>query len=231
MSRQVKLMHLGRISYEEAWQLQEDLFVQKTTLKLQQKPPVLADGCSHHLLMCEHPPVYTLGKNGKEEHLLAKPEELLSKGVQYFKNNRGGDITFHGPGQIVAYPIFDLEDWKRDIHWYMRSLEEVVIRTLKDYGIIGERIEKVTGVWIAPKSPQARKICAFGVRTSRWVSMHGLALNVNTDLNYFKWIVPCGIADKGVASMQEELGMELDMMKVETSLKYYFEQVFEMKLC
>ncbi|MBX7226758.1 MAG: lipoyl(octanoyl) transferase LipB [Chitinophagales bacterium] len=231
MSRRVRLMHLGVMPYETAWQLQEDLFVQKTTLKLQQKATVLPDGFGHHLLICAHPPVYTLGKNGKEEHLLAKPEELLSKGVQYFKNNRGGDITFHGPGQIVVYPIFDIEDWKRDIHWYMRSLEEVVIRTLADFGIKGERIEKVTGVWIAPESPQARKICAFGVRTSRWVSMHGLALNVNTDLSYFKWIVPCGIADKGVTSMQEELGYSLDINKVEEALKFYFEQVFEMQLC
>ncbi|MEL6592885.1 MAG: lipoyl(octanoyl) transferase LipB, partial [Bacteroidota bacterium] len=180
----------------------------------------------HHLLFCEHPHVYTLGKSGKEEHLLIDKEERSQKGIQYYKINRGGDITYHGPGQITGYPIFDLEKFRRDIGWYLRQMEEVMIRLLADYGLQGERSKGETGVWLDVGKPTARKICAMGVRCSRWITMHGFALNVNTELRYFDYIVPCGIEDKGVTSLARELGKELIVAEVKEALKGHFAAVF-----
>lgn len=185
----------------------------------------------HHFLLCQHPPVFTLGKSGKENHLLASPELLRQRGIEFFRINRGGDITFHGPGQWVGYPILDLDYFYHDIHRYMRNLEEVIIKTLADFGIKGGRIEGQTGVWIENHHPsKARKICAFGVRCSRWVTMHGFALNVNTDLDFFNLIVPCGIKDKTVTSMEKELGFKINMAEAENSIKKNFEEVFDAKL-
>ncbi len=180
------------------------------------------------MLFCEHPPVYTLGKSGKEEHVLISKEELAKRNIAYYETNRGGDITFHGPGQIVGYPILDLEKYYRDIGRYLRSLEEVIILSLAEYGIKGERSKGETGVWIdVDNKMKARKICAMGVRCSRWITMHGFALNVNTNLDYFTMIVPCGIADKQVTSIQKELGIELDIETVKKVLIDKFQAVFD----
>ncbi len=185
----------------------------------------------HNLLFCEHPHVYTLGKSGKPEHLLANNERLAQLEATFCKTNRGGDITYHGPGQIVGYPILDLEKFFTDLGRYMRQLEEVIIQTIAAYGLKGERLEGATGVWIDAGDPQkARKICAMGVRCSRWMTLHGWALNVNTNLAYFDAIVPCGIVDKGVTSMARELGYEPDMEEVKTHLKKAFETVFDCTL-
>lgn len=180
----------------------------------------------HHLLLCEHPLVYTLGKSGHESNLLISDEQLAEGHIQYVKTNRGGDITFHGPGQLVAYPILDLEQFFTDIGKYLRFLEEVIIRTLSDYGIKGDRSPGETGVWLDVGLPTARKICAMGVRCSRWVTMHGLALNVNTDMRYFGNIIPCGIVDKAVTSVAQELGREVPMGEVEEKMVRYFGEVF-----
>lgn len=186
---------------------------------------------SHYLLFCEHPPVYTLGKSGKEEHVLVSKEELERRNIAYYETNRGGDITFHGPGQIVGYPIIDLEKYYRDIGRYLRSLEEVIILTLAEYGIKGERSKGETGVWIDPENKmKARKICAMGVRCSRWITMHGFALNVNTNLEYFTMIVPCGIVGKQVTSLEKELGKQVDIEEVKRKLISKFEHVFECEM-
>ena len=184
----------------------------------------------NYLLFCEHPHVYTLGKSGKEEHLLLTDERMDAIGAEYFASNRGGDITYHGPGQLVAYPILDLENFFTDIHRYMRSLEEIVIQTCSFLGVETGRVQGLTGVWVDPTGSHPRKICALGVKTSRWVSMHGLALNVNTDLNYFGHIVPCGISDKAVTSLQQELGKPIDMGLVKKIMKEKFCRVFEAEL-
>jgi lipoyl(octanoyl) transferase len=182
-------------------------------------------------LLCEHEPVFTLGKSGAMENLLVNNEYLKQKGISFFKTNRGGDITFHGIGQIVGYPILDLERLKPDIVLYMRNLEEVIIRTIAEYGIKSERSEGETGVWIDASIPyKARKICALGVRTSRWITMHGFALNVNTDLEYFNLIIPCGIQNKQVTSMAKELGKEVNLNEVEEKIKTHFEDVFGVTL-
>lgn len=181
----------------------------------------------NHFLFCEHPPVYTLGKSGHEHNLLISQQEMLCQGIQFFKTNRGGDITFHGPGQVVGYPIIDLENFYTDIGRYLRELEEVVILTLAEYGILGERSKGETGVWIDPGMPgKERKICAMGVRCSRWITMHGFALNVNTDLNYFNNIIPCGIRDKKVTSLAQELHQLVDIHEVKEKLKKNFSVVF-----
>lgn len=220
---------LGKISYKEAWDMQESLLRINTGIKSASRnnknPHKLST--QHHLLFCEHPHVYTLGKSGKIDHLLLQEPMLKEKGIEFFKINRGGDITYHGPGQVTGYPIFDLEKFKTDINWYLRTMEEVMIRVLADYGIEGGRIEKETGVWLGVGTLNPRKICAFGVKASRWVTMHGFAFNVNTDLSYFNHIVPCGIADKGVTSLQKELGREVDMEEVKGKLKKYFAELFE----
>ena len=219
------------MEYGEAWKYQEALLLHNTGLKsIAAKNGEQAD-TTHHLLFCEHPPVYTLGKSGKEEHVLISKEELTKRNIGYYPTNRGGDITFHGPGQIVGYPIIDLEKFYTDIGRYLRSLEEVIILTLAHYGLKGERSAGETGVWLDPSiKMKARKICAMGVRCSRWVTMHGFALNVNTDLEYFTSIVPCGIPDKQVTSLQKELGNAIDMEEVKILIRSNFENVFDCRL-
>jgi len=228
MHQKVQFNDLGSIEYGEAWKFQDNLLMHNADIKKKIANGNIAEDTTHHLLFCEHPPVYTLGKSGKEEHVLISKEELAKRNIAYYETNRGGDITFHGPGQIVGYPILDLEKFYRDIGRYLRSLEEVIILTLAEYGIKGERSKGETGVWIDPDNKmKARKICAMGVRCSRWITMHGFALNVNTNLDYFTMIVPCGIADKQVTSLQKELGKELDVAEVKRVLINQFQKVFD----
>ncbi|MDP5172448.1 MAG: lipoyl(octanoyl) transferase LipB [Bacteroidia bacterium] len=223
----VHFQDLGLIAYQEAWDLQESLLRVNVGLK-QSASKVAANkiATQHYLLFCEHPHVYTLGKSGEETHLLIDEATRREKGISYFKINRGGDITYHGPGQITGYPIFDLEKFKPDLGWYLRTMEEVMIRLLAEYGLDGGRIEGATGVWLGVETPSARKICAFGVKCSRWITMHGFAFNVNTDLGLFDHIVPCGIADKGVTSLQKELGHQVSMEEVKKKLKALFGELF-----
>ena len=231
--RQVRYRDLGLIDYAEAWDLQTRLFQGTIARKLADRslPPEEQQGTEDHLLFCEHPHVYTLGKSGKQSHLLLNEQELREKGVQFFPIDRGGDITYHGPGQIVGYPIFDLDHHFTDIHRYLRTLEEAFIGTLETYGINAGRIQGLSGVWLDPDDPvKARKICAFGIRASRWVTMHGLAFNVNTDLAYFGHIVPCGIADKGVTSLARELGGPVDMEQVKQRMKLELADLFDVEL-
>ena len=220
---EITVLRLGHMPFQQAWDLQEHLF--QTIVR--QKLEAGKYSGTGYLLLLEHPPVYTLGKSGKAEHLLY----ASSNTVDIFRINRGGDITFHGPGQLVAYPILDLEQYFTDIRKYMRFLEEVVIRVLDHYSISGHRVKDATGVWLDPDDNlQARKICALGVRTSRWVTMHGLALNVNTDLSYFEQIIPCGIRDKGVTSMQKELDRAIPLQEVAEQLIMQFAEVFQAKM-
>lgn len=224
---------LGLIDYKECWDYQEKLFQEIISRKIQNRNSSIDNQSPtiSHLLFCEHPHVYTLGKSGDEKNLLLNESQLQTKNATYYKINRGGDITYHGPGQIVGYPILDLDNFFTDIHKYLRFLEETIILTLKDYGIESGRIEGLTGVWLDWKNPaKARKICAMGVRTSRWVTMHGFAFNVNSDLSYFKNIIPCGIQDKAVTSMKHELGREVDMNEVKQKVKKYFAEVFECEI-
>jgi len=228
MNRAVEVIDLGLIDYKEAWDYQTKLFSENLEVKSKNHDnPKLET--RNYLLFCEHPNVYTLGKSGNEKNLLLPLDQLTDINATYYPINRGGDITYHGPGQVVVYPILDLDNFFTDIHKYMRFLEEAVIQTLAEFGIEGGRIKGMTGVWIdIDRSP--RKICAFGVKTSRWVTMHGLALNVNTDLGYFNNIVPCGIADKdkSVTSIEKELGHPVDIEKVKSSLKDKILSLFEM---
>ncbi len=224
---------LGLIDYAEAWELQEKLFNEVVDRKLLNRTLSLSEQipAQHFLLFCEHPHVYTLGRSGDEKHLIATENDLQKLQATFYKNNRGGDITYHGPGQIVGYPILDLDFFFTDIHKYLRYLEEAVILTLKDYGITGGRIEGATGVWLdADKNHLARKICALGVRCSRWVTMHGFAFNVNTDLAYFNHIIPCGISDKSVTSLQKELGRVVDMEEVKKKLLKNIQMLFGMDI-
>ena len=223
---------LGSIDYQEAWELQEQLLKSQVDLKLAagKGADPMAIPTQHRLLLVEHPPVYTLGKSGKEENLLLNPSQLDEKGIQYYHINRGGDITYHGPGQLVAYPILDLEKFKRDIGWYLRTLEEIIIEVIASYGLKGDRISGATGVWLDIDTPHARKICAMGVRCSRWITMHGLAFNVNTSLDYFNHIVPCGIDDKGVTSLEKELGKEVAMDEVKSLFITSFGKHFKAKM-
>ncbi len=219
---------LGLIDYKECWDYQEKLFNETASEKTSARTENRKPKTENYLLFCEHPHVYTLGKSGDEKNLLLNESQLKNKNATYYKINRGGDITYHGPGQIVGYPILDLDNFFTDIHKYLRYLEETIILTLKDYGIESGRIEGLTGVWLDWKDPKAsRKICAMGVRTSRWVTMHGFAFNVNSDLGYFKNIIPCGIQDKAVTSMKNELGIELNMNDVKEKVKKHFADVFE----
>lgn len=218
---------LGIIPYKKAWDIQEKLLKTAVTQKIDF--PGSAE-IKNTLLICRHPHVYTLGKNGLAENLLFSQEELMEKGIEFHVTNRGGDITYHGPGQLVAYPILDLEKFGNSIHLYIHNLEEVIIRTLSEYGIQGERLDGATGVWIEAGTRNARKICAIGVRCSRWVCMHGLALNINTDLSYFSHIVPCGITDKGVTSMSYELKRKVDENKLDTLFLEKFKEVFEVEI-
>ena len=224
---------LGLVDYKQAWDYQESLLGEIVAAKMEARnhSEIRVANGTHHLLFCEHPHVYTLGKSGKEDHLLLDEQQLGENQAVFYRINRGGDITYHGPGQIVGYPILDLDCFFNDIHRYLRYLEEAVIRTLSDYGIVASRIEKLTGVWIDAEDPaKARKICAFGVRCSRWVTMHGFAFNVNVDLDYFKHIIPCGIPDKAVTSLSRELGRPLDMVEVKEKLKAHLSDVFGFRL-
>ena len=223
----VVFQDLGLIDYKEAWDYQEKRFnkildVKKNNRKENRQDPTLS-----YLLFCEHPHVYTLGKSGDENNLLVNEDYLKSRGATFYKINRGGDITYHGPGQIVGYPILDLDNFFTDIHKYLRYLEEAVILTLADYGIESTRSDGETGVWLDVGGEKARKICALGVRSSRWVTMHGFAFNVNCDLSYFGNIIPCGIVDKSVTSMQKELSKEVDMQEVQHKLKGHLKKLFD----
>ena len=215
----VVFQDLGLIDYKEAWDYQEKRFNEILDVKKNNRKENRQDPTLSYLLFCEHPHVYTLGKSGDENNLLVNEEYLKSRGATFYKINRGGDITYHGPGQIVGYPILDLDNFFTDIHKYLRYLEEAVILTLADYGIESTRSDGETGVWLDVGREKARKICALGVRSSRWVTMHGFAFNVNCDLSYFGNIIPCGIVDKSVTSMQKELGKEVDMQEVQQKLK------------
>ena len=222
----VEFRNLGLIDYQEAWDLQESLFKENIDLKIRTRNGEEGLQTKNYLLFCEHPHVYTLGKSGSMDHLLLNEEQLSEQHATFYKINRGGDITYHGPGQLVAYPIFDLDYFFTDIHKYMRYLEEAVILTLKDFGITGERVEGLTGVWIDGDTDKARKICAMGVKSSRWVTMHGIGFNINSDLNYFSHIIPCGIDNKDVTSMQRELGRPIDFEEVSKVLKDHLAEQF-----
>jgi len=232
--QQVVFQDLGQMDYQQAWDYQTSLHRELVALKLENRqraseglPPLLQ---RHYLLFCEHPPVYTLGKSGTDANLLLDEKSLEKQGFQFFRINRGGDITYHGPGQIVGYPIFDLDCFFTDVHRYVRSLEEAVIRTLAEYGIVADREQGYTGVWLpATGWLPRRKICAIGVHLSRWVTLHGFAFNVNTDLKHFQNIIPCGIADadKSVTSMQLELNRPIDVEEVKAKLKVHFSTLFE----
>jgi len=241
--QQVIFQDLGLMDYQAAWDYQEQLlrkgvniksavFNQQTENEKSEKTEFLTHtDTQHYFLLVEHPPVYTLGKSGNIENVLMSDEEMEQKGIQFFKTNRGGDITFHGEQQIVGYPILDLEKFYTDIGKYLRNLEEVIILTLADYGLSGERSTGETGVWLdAHIKGKERKICAMGVRTSRWITMHGFALNVNTDLSYFNNIIPCGIQNKQVTSLEKELGRKLDFTEAKEKVKKNFEKVFEVEL-
>jgi lipoyl(octanoyl) transferase len=243
----VKKIDLGVVDYQQAWDYQEQLFAESVNLKIEARKLEIAGHptepetlnlkpgtqnfkpqTSNYLLFCEHPHVYTLGKSGKPEHLLVDNEGLKNINATYHKINRGGDITYHGFGQMVVYPIWDLETYfYTDIHRFLRDLEEAVILTLADYNITAGRVDGLTGVWVDGDKPdKARKICAMGIRCSRWITMHGIALNVNTDLNYFNYIVPCGIDDKSVTSMQKELGQPVNLTEVKQKFSFYLSKVF-----
>ena len=231
--KEVALIDLGLIAYEEGWAIQERLFNEtiQTKIGLRNNSLPLSTTTKNYLIFCEHPHVYTLGKTGSEDHLLLNEKELKEKNATYHRINRGGDITYHGPGQIVGYPIFDLDHFFTDIGKYLRYIEDAIILTLSDFGITAGRIKGATGVWLDPESATlARKICAIGVRTSRWVTMHGFALNVNPNLDYFGNIVPCGISDKSVTSMQVELGKEIPLDEVKKRIKKHFEELFKIRL-
>jgi len=223
----IYLQDLGLLDYKQAWDLQEQLFDKAIKIKQQNRRDGLNLPTKNHFLFVEHPHVYTLGKSGDFNNLLLTEAQLKTKGASFYKINRGGDITYHGPGQIVGYPILDLDNFFTDIHKYMRFLEECIIRTVAEFGIKGERSKGETGVWLDVGTPFARKICALGVRSSRWVTMHGFALNVNTDLGYFDHIIPCGIRGKAVTSMQAELGKPTDLKEVKKLILKYFAELFE----
>jgi len=227
MKAEVIFQSLGTIDYQQAWDYQEKLLKATVEQKIRIKKGESTEKTRNYLLFCEHPHVFTLGKSGNEANLLLNDTELLAKEARFYKTNRGGDITYHGPGQLVAYPIFDLDHFFTDIHKYMRLLEESVILTLAEYQITAGRIPNLTGVWIDENTPNARKICAMGVKSSRWVTMHGIGFNINSDLTYFNHIVPCGIQEKGVTSMKAELGYPIDMEEVGEVLKEKMAYLFD----
>lgn len=232
MNKKVHIQDLGLKDYKETWEYQEKLFQGILDIKSQnRKDETHAVETPNYLLFVEHPHVYTLGKSGHIEHMLLNESQLKAKNATFYKINRGGDITYHGPGQIVGYPILDLDNFFTDIHKYLRFLEEAIIMTLADYGLKGVRSEGETGVWLDVGTPFARKICAMGVRASRWVTMHGFALNVNADLGYFDNIIPCGIRGKAVASLNVELGVErVDEEEVKQKILSYFREMFEAEM-
>lgn len=232
--QQVIFKNLGTRVYKEIWDYQEELLKQNVDIKAYNRE--IEDISQHkpttnYLLFVEHLPVYTLGKNGNEENVLISAEELHKQKIDYFHINRGGDITFHGPEQLVGYPILDLDNFKTDLGWYLRSIEETIIATMAEYGLNGDRSKGETGVWLdVGIKGRERKICAIGIKCSRWVTMHGFAFNVNTDLNYFNNIVPCGIVNKQVTSLEKELGRKVDMNEVKKKVKKNFERIFNAQL-
>ncbi len=228
MNKKIKLQDLGKKDYKETWDYQEELFKSIVDVKIQNRREDTFVETSNYFLFVEHPHVYTLGKSGDISNLLLSEKQLQERGATFYKINRGGDITYHGPGQIVGYPILDLENFFTDIHKYLRFLEEVIILTLSEYNITGTRSEGETGVWLDVGTPFARKICAMGVRASRWVTMHGFALNVNANLGYFDNIIPCGIKGKAVTSLQVELGVEnVNEEEVKEKILKHFSKLFE----
>ena len=228
MNKTVKLINKGLIQYKECWDFQATIFDEIIQHKIAIRKGEANNSCTQNfLIFCEHPHVYTLGKTGEKDNLLIDASDLKSKGASYYHINRGGDVTYHGPGQIVGYPILDLDNFFTDINKYLRFLEEAVILTLRDYGIESGRVKGATGVWIEGGNPlKARKICAIGVKLSRWVTMHGFALNVNTNLDYFDNIVPCGIANKAVTSLQKELGKSQDISEVQRKVAFHLQNLF-----
>ena len=234
MRQKVFFEDLGVKSYKPTWEYQEALLLASTQQKSAAREldlPASEAATKHTLLFVEHPPVFTLGKSGKREHVLVSEQQLEKLGIEYFHINRGGDITYHGLQQIVGYPILDLDKFKTDLGWYLRSLEEVIIQVIAEYGLKGERSAGETGVWISPNDPfLARKICAMGIKCSRWITMHGFALNVNTDLSHFEFIVPCGIQGKTVTSLEKELGKKVNYEEVKEKIKFHFEKIFDCAL-
>ena len=225
---QVELQDLGLIDYKECWDYQTKLFDSSIQLKIKnRKFPENKVATKNHLIFCEHPHVYTLGKSGDFKNLLIDGPKRKEKNISFYKINRGGDITYHGPGQLVVYPILDLDYFFSDIHKYLRLLEESVILTLKDYGVDGQRVDGFTGVWIDAEKENPRKICAIGVKCSRWVTMHGIGFNINSDLDYFNHIVPCGIEDKSVTSLQKETNQLIDMEELKHRFKKNFKILFD----
>lgn len=232
VNKTVIFEELGTKNYPEAFEYQQSLMDKIIAIKTKNRdlPEEEQEITTNHLLFVEHPHVYTLGKSGDEHNMLANSEKLKEIDAIFVKTNRGGDITYHGFGQLVGYPILDLDNFQSDIHLYMRNLEEVIIRTIAEYGLEGVRSEGETGVWLDVGKPYARKICALGVKTSRWVTMHGFGFNVNTDLRYFEYIIPCGIKDKAVTSLKRELEREIDMEEVKEKVKKHFQDVFQAEL-
>jgi lipoyl(octanoyl) transferase len=234
MRQQVIFEDLGIKAYQPTWDYQEQLLKQSVDLKAEARSEgkeVSEAATQHRLILVEHPPVFTLGKNGNRANVLVSDEQLKVLGIEYFHINRGGDITYHGLQQVVGYPIIDLDKFKPDLGWYLRSLEEVIIQVLAEYGLKGERSAGETGVWLEPNDPfVARKICAMGIKCSRWITMHGFALNVNTDLSHFEFIVPCGIQGKTVTSLEKELGRKVDYDEVKQKIKHHFEAIFDCEL-
>lgn len=231
LSREVRFTDLGHIDFKTAWDLQEKLVSELIDCKIENRQRSKEDQIQplHHLLMCEHYPVITLGKNGSMKNLLLTQDALNEQQISFFKINRGGDITYHGPGQLVGYPILDLDYFFTDIGKYLRLIEETIIATLKDYNIDSSRSQGETGVWLEPDSPsRARKICAIGIRCTRWITMHGFAFNVNTNLSHFNFIVPCGIGHKQVTSLEKELGRKVNLNEVKERVKYHFSQLFQL---
>lgn len=234
MRQQVIFEDLGIQSYQPTWDYQEQRLKEAVALKSEartQNKEASEAATQHRFILVEHPPVFTLGKNGNRSNVLVSDEQLKVLGIEYYHINRGGDITYHGLQQIVGYPIVDLDKFKPDLGWYLRSLEEVIIQVLAEYGLKGERSAGETGVWLDPQDPfVARKICAMGIKCSRWITMHGFALNVNTDLSHFEFIVPCGIQGKTVTSLEKELGKKVDYEGVKQKIKFHFEAIFECEL-
>ena len=234
MQQKVYFEDLGVKSYQPTWDYQETLLAKNTAIKSvarEHNEDVKLTNTEHRFIMVEHPPVFTLGKNGKREHVLVSEEQLEKLGIEFFHINRGGDITYHGPQQIVGYPIIDLDKFKTDLGWYLRSLEQVIIDTIAEYGLKGERSAGEAGVWLEPENPfMARKICAMGIKCSRWITMHGFALNVNPDLSHFEYIVPCGIQGKTVTSLEKELGRKVDYEEVKQKIKKHFAHIFDCEL-
>ena len=234
MRQKVFFEDMGIRSYQPSWDYQEALLLKNTQIKWaarQNEQDLKTSNTEHRLLMVEHNPVFTLGKSGKREHVLVSEEQLKNLGIEFFHINRGGDVTYHGLQQIVGYPILDLDKFKTDLGWYLRSLEQVIIDVLAEFGLKGERSAGETGVWLQPEDPfMARKICAMGIKCSRWITMHGFALNVNTDLSHFEFIVPCGIQGKTVTSLEKELGHTVNYEAVKEKIKKHFQLIFDCEL-